>query len=79
MKFRSNWQIYSDSFITGVFPSVLKTAKVVSSIVQSPCYQILEKHLKNLCIRDCIPFLITKILSTTYSLDSDNNILHLTP
>ena len=29
MKFRSNWQIYSTSFMTSVFPSVLKTAKVV--------------------------------------------------
>ena len=31
MKFRSNWQIYSTSpsFITDVFPSVLKTTKVV--------------------------------------------------
>ena len=29
MKFRGNWQIYSTSFMTGVFPSVLKTAKVV--------------------------------------------------
>ena len=29
MKFQSNWQIYSTSFMNGVFPSVLKTAKVV--------------------------------------------------
>ena len=29
MTFQSNWQIYSTSFLTGVFPSVLKTAKVV--------------------------------------------------
>ena len=45
--------------MTGVFPSVLKTAKVVlvfkkdskldyiAIIVQSPCYQILKKYLKN--------------------------------
>ena len=58
--------------MTGVFPSVLKIAKVVlvfkkdskldySTIVQSPCYQILKKYLKNLCIRDYILSLITKI------------------
>ena len=29
MTFQNNWQIYSTSFLTGVFPSVLKTAKVV--------------------------------------------------
>ena len=29
MKFRSNWHLYNLSFMTGVFPSVLKTAKVV--------------------------------------------------
>ena len=53
MKFQSNWQIYSTSFITGVFPSVLNTVKVVTvfkkdskldiaTIAQSPCYQILK-------------------------------------
>ena len=30
-------------------------------------------------IRDCIPFPIRIMLSITYSLDSDNNILHLIP
>ena len=29
MKFRGNWQIYSTSFMTEVFPSALKIAKVV--------------------------------------------------
>ena len=30
MKIRRNWQIYSNlSFMTGIFPSVLKTAKIV--------------------------------------------------
>ena len=54
-----------------VLKSVLKTAKVVPAfkkdfqnyiivtIVQSPCYQILRKYLKNLCIKDCILFSIT--------------------
>ena len=74
--------------MTSVFPSILKTAKVVpvfkkdsklnySSYCPIPLYQILKKYLKNLCIRDCIPSLITIILSMTYSLDLDNNILHL--
>ena len=76
------------TFMTGVFPSVLKTAKVVpflieiqnhikATIAQSPCYQILKKYLKSLCIRNCIPFLI--MLSLTYSLDSGNGIIHLIP
>ena len=30
---------------------------------KSPCYQILKKYLKNICIGEYIPFLITKILS----------------
>ena len=74
--------------MTGVFPSVLKTEKVVpflieiqnhikATIAQSPCYQILKKYLKSLCIRTCIPFLI--MLSLTYSLDSGNSIIHLIP
>ena len=76
--------------MTGVFPSVLKTAKVVpvfkkdskldySNYRPSHCYQILKKYLKNLCIRDYILFSITIKLSITYSLDLDNNILHLMP
>ena len=79
--------LFNLSFMTGVFLSVLKTAKLlpvfkrdsVATIVQSPCFQMLKKYLKDLCIRDCIPSLITIILYKTYSLDSDNNILHLMP
>ena len=77
------------TFMTAVFPSVLKTAEVVpflieiqnyikATIAQSPCYQILKKYLKSLCIRNCIPFLI-RMLSLTYSLDSDKSILDLMP
>ena len=72
-----------------VFPSVLKTAKVVpvfkkdSKLNYSNYRPIsllsLKQYLKNLCTRDCIPSLIKIILSMTYSLDSDNNILHLMP
>ena len=76
--------------MTGVFPSVLKTAKVVpvfkkdSKLNYSNYRPIsllsnIEKILENLCIRDCMPSLITIILSMTYSLDSDNNILHPMP
>ena len=73
--------LFNCSFMTSVFPSVLKTAKVapVFSIVQSPCYQILKKYLKTLCIKNCIPFSVTITLSIAYSLDSGNNILHLMP
>ena len=76
--------------MTGVFPSVLKTAKVVpvfkknSKLDYSNYRPIsllsnIEKMLENFCITDYIPFLITLILSITYSLDLDNNILHLMP
>ena len=82
--------LFSLSFMTGVFCSVFETEKVVpvfkkdskvdySNYRQSHCYQILKKYLKNLCIRDYIPFPITIILSITYSLDLENNILHLMP
>ena len=77
--------------MTGVFPSVLKTAKVVpvfkkdSKLDYSNYRPIsllsnIEKILEKLiCIRDYILFSITIILSITYSLNLDNNILHLMP
>ena len=74
--------------MAGVFPSVLKTAKVVpvfkndsklATIVQSPSYQTLKKNLENLFVRDCISFSITKMLSITYSFDSVDNILNFLP
>ena len=54
--------LFNHSFMTVVFPSVLKTAKVVSvlkkdskldyiTIAQSPCYQILKKYLNNFGIK----------------------------
>ena len=63
------------TFMTAVFPSVLKTAEVVpflieiqnyikATIAQSPCYQILKKYLKSLCIRNCIPY--TFLIRITY-------------
>ena len=82
--------LFNLCFLTG-FPSVLKTAKVVLVFkkdskldysnycpISAPCYQILKKYLKNLCIKDFIPFSITTLF-ITYSLDLDNNILHLMP
>ena len=76
--------------MTGVFPSVLKTAKVVpvfkkdSKLDYSNYHPIsllsnIEKYSKNVSIRDCIPFSIRILLSITYILDSDNSILHLMP
>ena len=73
--------------MTGVFSSVIKTAKVVPLFKKDSkfgyrnygpisCYQILKKYLKNLCIKDFTPFSITIPLFITYSLDLDNNILH---
>ena len=79
--------------MTGVFSSVLKSAKVVPVFKKDPklfysnyhpvsLLPNIEKYLKNLCVRDCIPSSITIMLSITYGLDSDNilrmhNILNL--
>ena len=55
--------------MTGVFPSLLKTAKVVPvlkrdstfdySNYRSFCYQISKKYLKNLCINNSVLFSIS--------------------
>ena len=83
--------LFNLSFLIGVFPCVLKTAKVVPVFKKdskldysnyrpiSLLSNIEKKNLKNLCIKDCIPFSITTTLFITYSLDLDNNILHLMP
>ena len=82
--------LFNLSFMTAVFLSVIKTAKVVSvfkndsKLDYSNCHPIsllsnIEKILENLCIIDYIPFSITIILSITYNLDLGNNILHLMP
>ena len=88
MKFLSNW-LFSLSFITGVFNSVLKTGKVLPAFKEdskldysnycpmsllSSIEKILEKQ-----IRDFIHSSIKIILSLTYSLDSYYSILHLMP
>ena len=76
--------------MTGVFPLVRETAKVVpvfkkdSKFDYSNYHPIsllsnVEKILEKLMYEDCIPFSIAIILSITCSLDSDNNILHLMP
>ena len=68
MKFQSNWQIYSTSFTTGVFPSVLKTAKVVHVFKKDskldyrnyhPIYLLsnIEKILKKLMYKRLYTFL----------------------
>ena len=88
MKFLSNW-LFSLSFITGVFNSVLKTGKVLPAFKEdskldysnycpmsllSSIEKILEKQIRNL-----IPSSIKIMLSLTYSLDSYYSILHLMP
>ena len=72
--------LFDLTFMVGVFPSILKTAKVVpvfkkdSKLDYSNYRPIsllsnIEKILeKNVFIRDCIPFSI-RMLSVTYSLD----------
>ena len=75
--------------MAGVFPSVLKTAKVVpvfkkDSKLDYSNYRPLsllsniEKILEKFMFKRLYTSLIT-VLSTTYSLDSDNNILNLMP
>ena len=74
--------------MTGVFSSVLNTAKVVPVFKKflklnyssyCPISLLSEKILEKLvCTKNCIPS-STIILSITYSLGSDNNILHLLP
>ena len=74
--------------MTGVFPSVLKTAKVVPvfkkdlklddsnyrpiSLLSNIAKNFEKPMYKRLCT-----FLIRIIISITYSLDLDNSILHL--
>ena len=77
--------------MTGVFPSVIKTAKVVpvfkkdskldySNYLPISLLSNIDKILENpMYKRLYIPFSITATLFITYSLDLDNNILHLIP
>ena len=86
-KFQSNWLIYSNSFMTGVFPSVLKTEKVVpvfkkdSKLDYSNYYPIsllsnIEKIHERLMYRRLYTFLDNK--NIIYNLQFRfNNILHL--
>ena len=74
----------------GVFPSVLQSAKVVpvfkkySKLNYSKYRPIsllsnIEKILEKLMYKRLYAFLDYNIISMTYSLDSDNNILYLMP
>ena len=74
--------------MTGVFPSVLKTAKVVpvfkkdSKLDYSNYRPIsllsnIAKILEKLKYKRLYTFLIRIMLSITYNLDLDNSILHL--
>ena len=74
--------------MTGVFPSVLKTAKVVlvfkkDSKIDYRNYRPMsllsniEKTLEKLMYKRLYTFLNKNNLSITYSFDSDNSILHL--
>ena len=78
--------LFNLSFMTGVFPSVLKIAKLVpvfktdSNLDNRNYFPIslfsnIEKILEKIMYK--ILSLIRKILPKTYSLGSDNNTLHL--
>ena len=60
----------ADRFISKRFIAMLPLMLKYLNSDKSICYQILKIYLKNLFIRDCIPFFITIILSIAYSLDS---------
>ena len=70
--------LFNLPLMTGVFPSVLNTAKVVP-VFKKDSKLDYSNYRPILCIRDYIRFSITIILSITYSLGLDNNILHLVP
>ena len=81
--------LFNLSFVTGVFPSVIKTAKVVcvlkkdSKLDYSNYHRIsllsnIEKILEKLMYKRLYTFL-NKTTFITYSLGLDNNILHLMP
>ena len=88
MKFLSNW-LFSLSFITGVFNSVLKTGKLLPAFKEDSkldysnyCPMSLLSSIEKIRekqIRDFIHSSIKIILSLTYSLDSYCSILHLMP
>ena len=76
--------------MTDVLPLVLKTVKVVpvfqidskadySNYRPVSLLSNFEKILEKLMYKRLHTFLNTKILSITYSLDLDSNILHLMP
>ena len=80
--------LFNLSLMTGVFPSVLKTAKVIpifkrdlkldySNYHPIPLLSNTEKILEKRIYKRLYTFLDEKILSMTHSLDSDNNTLHL--
>ena len=82
--------LFNLSFMTAVFLSVIKTAKVVSVFKKDSKLDYsnyrpisllsnIEKILEKLCIIDYLPFSMTIILTITYNLDLGNNILHLMP
>ena len=81
--------LFNLSFMNGVFPSILKTAKVVpvfkkDSKLDYSNYRpisLLGKYLKNECLTDCITLYtsITLILSITYNLVSHSIILYHIP
>ena len=76
--------LFGLSFLTGIFQSVHRTAKVVlvfkkDSKLDYSNYRpnsLLSNIAKNFCIKDSIPFSITVIVSITYNLVSDSIILH---
>ena len=74
--------------MTGIFASVLETAKVVpvfkndskldySNYRTISLLSYIEKILEKIMYKRLYVFLYQKILSTNYSLDSHNNTLHL--
>ena len=75
MKFWSNWKIYSTSFTTGVFPSVLKTAKVVLVFKKDSKLDYSSYHPISL-LSNIEKILEKRIYKRLYTFFNKNNVIY---
>ena len=75
MTFQSNLQIYSTSFLTGIFPSVLKTAKVV--LVFKKDSKLDYSNYRPISLLSNIEKILEKIMyKRLYTFLNNNNIIY---
>ena len=75
MKFWSNWKIYSTSFTTSVFPSVLKTAKVVLVFKKDSKLDYSSYHPISL-LSNIEKILEKRIYKRLYTFFNKNNVIY---